>query len=556
MTAFLVATSTTTAPNRNTGIVSPRFHLRSARHMPEDLLASILEGMSQTRGRGKKPSSTTLATGSNIGLSKPPVAIGTNGVNGTAAHVKRKAVDYDEEVEGFQFSRATEAKKLKKPNATLRISKKNNPEKITEHAAESLQGEYTTAKDEQTIGTPVVEQSSSTKITLPFADTPVIQRNKEMRKEKARKGPRRSSLSLRGRRASLLIETGASNALPHEKVDAADFYKHIESDGLTEPKRMKQLLTWCATRALGDKPTGSRSEDESAKLAARVIQEELLQDFGDRPELSDWFGRQESCPPAVVIKRPNPKNVQNAEKIVELEEHIRQYVPYLSTKLNIQDQVLIDLSFSFASWLRLQLERQALAALLRPASVPLLKPKPSTSSEPEQQSSSNSIIPNLRRRLPDLSSSIDFSILHPSQQSLLATIQQQPKEPGPRPKQQLVKKPDVTPSFTSSPSVVSQRLTHLSDSLAPTLDSFAAGMHDIELFRQASHSFGGRVLRECALRLDERDADIWRGSRPLSEAVVSGANVDEGGSSGVSITSDGKEDLNPVLRALTKLERR
>lgn len=135
-------------------------------------------------------------------------------------------------------------------------------------------------------------------------------------------------------------------ALPHDAVDAAHFYKHIEGEGLPEPRRMKQLLTWCATRALGKKPSGSRSEDESARLAgtqgilqqlffhsgwltwsvaARVIQEELLKDVGSRSELSDWFGREETTPPPVVVKKPNPKNVHNADKIKELEDHIQKY---------------------------------------------------------------------------------------------------------------------------------------------------------------------------------------------------------------------------------------
>ena len=48
----------------------------------------------------------------------------------------------------------------------------------------------------------------ATKIALPFADTPIIRRNKEMRKTNA---IRRSSLGMRGRRASSLIDTGKSN---------------------------------------------------------------------------------------------------------------------------------------------------------------------------------------------------------------------------------------------------------------------------------------------------------------------------------------------------------
>lgn len=45
-------------------------------------------------------------------------------------------------------------------------------------------------------------------------------------------------------------------ALPHDDVDSLEFYKHIES-GLPEPRRMRQLLTWCGTRALGEKPAPS-----------------------------------------------------------------------------------------------------------------------------------------------------------------------------------------------------------------------------------------------------------------------------------------------------------
>jgi kinetochore protein Mis13/DSN1 len=50
------------------------------------------------------------------------------------------------------------------------------------------------------------------RIMLPFADTPVITRNKEMRKG-SKDGHRRSSTGLRGRRASSLIDSGMSNGM-------------------------------------------------------------------------------------------------------------------------------------------------------------------------------------------------------------------------------------------------------------------------------------------------------------------------------------------------------
>lgn len=52
---------------------------------------------------------------------------------------------------------------------------------------------------------------AGTKVALPMADTPVIQRNKELRGAKSDKGRRRSSLGMRGRRASSLIDSGTSN---------------------------------------------------------------------------------------------------------------------------------------------------------------------------------------------------------------------------------------------------------------------------------------------------------------------------------------------------------
>ena len=89
---------------------------------------------------------------------------------------------------------------------------------------------------------------------------------------------------------------------------------------------MRQLLTWCATRAMHPKPQGTNFEEASARSAARVIEEELLKDLANKSELSDWFSR-EDVPTTVVPfpERPHPKNLQNTEKIAELEEQIKRY---------------------------------------------------------------------------------------------------------------------------------------------------------------------------------------------------------------------------------------
>lgn len=106
----------------------------------------------------------------------------------------------------------------------------------------------------------------STVISLPFSDTPIINRNKELRK-KGGNGARRSSLGLRGRRASSLIDNGHS-AIPHREVDTSEFYKHIEAEGLSEPRRMKQLLTWTGERCMGEKPAHGDA-DSGAELAGK-----------------------------------------------------------------------------------------------------------------------------------------------------------------------------------------------------------------------------------------------------------------------------------------------
>ncbi|KAL9098265.1 MAG: hypothetical protein Q9163_006049 [Psora crenata] len=220
---------------------------------------------------------------------------------------------------------------------------------------------------------PIEITFDSTTIALPFADTPIIRRNQEMRRGAA-SGSRRSSLGMRGRRASSLIDTGKSNALPHDEVESVEFYKHIESEGLSEPRRMRQLLTWCGTRALDDKPTFG-TEDGNAVLAAREIQSQLLKDFSTKSDLSDWFGRNEGPPPPSPPKA-NPKNIANQAKIQELEQELA----------------------------RLQTERHAWDALLR---------APTTSID----------------RNPDMSI-IDASILPSGSQAILSNLTSSAEQPS------------------------------------------------------------------------------------------------------------------------------
>ncbi|PTB38855.1 hypothetical protein M441DRAFT_81984 [Trichoderma asperellum CBS 433.97] len=168
---------------------------------------------------------------------------------------------------------------------------------------------------------PVHETSTEpTKIKLPMSDTPIINRNKEMRKKGGTGGSRRSSLGSRGRRASSLIESGQT-AIPHREVSTTAFYKHIEAD-LLEPRRMKQLLIWCGERALSAKPRGTLNS--GAVLGARAIQDQLLKDFSSRSEFSDWFNREDKAPKAPVILRPNPRNIELDEKLATLQAKVKR----------------------------------------------------------------------------------------------------------------------------------------------------------------------------------------------------------------------------------------
>ncbi|KAH8725925.1 Mis12-Mtw1 protein family-domain-containing protein [Phaeosphaeriaceae sp. PMI808] len=216
------------------------------------------------------------------------------------------------------------------------------------------------------------------RIMLPFADTPVITRNKEMRKG-SKDGPRRSSTGIRGRRASSLIDSGLSNALPHSEVEVRDYYKYIEQS-LPEPRRMKQLLTWCGSRALPAKPSGD-VKNANAIMAARAIQQELIDDFANKPELSDWFSREETSV-IPVVKKPNPQNEKNKATLQELEEEVK----------------------------RLEEEEAAWEAL---ASTTKSKPTPAPSQPPPSE--------------------IDPSLLSPSQATILSALQQPHHHPQPQP---------------------------------------------------------------------------------------------------------------------------
>ncbi|THX25966.1 hypothetical protein D6D10_09816 [Aureobasidium pullulans] len=308
------------------------------------------------------------------------------------------------------------------------------------------------------------------KIPLPFGETPVLRRNKEMRKLSAEKS-RRSSSGMRGRRASSLIEAGSSRAVPHNQVETNEFYKHI-SQTLVEPKRMRQLLMWCGHRALPEKSGGGQmnAAETAAMHAARVIQEELLNEFSARNNLSYWYDREDTAP-TVLVKKPNPRNIQNAEKLQQLEAELA----------------------------RLQEEKRAWDDLLTSTSPP----KDSTTPAETEASSSH-------MQLDISPTAIDPSLLDPSQadllQTLLSGISLNSSEPS------------TTPAPTSTLESTKQRIGTIASTLEFKIDKLADGAHKLEQYRAGAQRLADHVLSVGAEKLEERDKSV----REKSSAATGG----------------------------------
>ncbi|KAF7874093.1 hypothetical protein EAF04_002765 [Stromatinia cepivora] len=298
-------------------------------------------------------------------------------------------------------------------------------------------------------GAPVPEESNrstieapnnthSTVIALPFSDTPIINRNKELRK-KGGTGQRRSSLGMRGRRASSLIDSGYS-AIPHKEVETSQFYKHIE-DGLPEPRRMKQLLTWTGERALPEKPAHG-DPDSGAKLAARAISEALLKDFGTNSTFSNWFDREEKQPTRItkVVKKPNPKNIEAEENMQALEARVKQ------------------LEIEKAQWISFKKPPASLLPLF-----------------PNTDADTNPLSP----------SQIDATLLDPEQSDILSLIN--------------------SSSSLSLRENVSERLKTIHQEIEGKVDRFVDGIHKIERYGETVGRVADKILGLSAVRLDERE---------------------------------------------------
>lgn len=176
------------------------------------------------------------------------------------------------------------------------------------------------------------EHSTSFQVALPVEDSPIIRKNKEMRENTNR----RSSLGKRGKRASS-IGNGFS-ATPHDTIPTEEFYKHIDQD-LSDPQKMRQLLTWCSTRMLeldGRKHIKQKNlvpqSDITTLNIAKMIKEEMVKDLKDGKINTSWWDsdsgenkdKEQVEEEEELPKKPNERNTLNANLLEKLKDRLAE----------------------------------------------------------------------------------------------------------------------------------------------------------------------------------------------------------------------------------------
>ncbi|KAL2913306.1 hypothetical protein HK105_207184 [Polyrhizophydium stewartii] len=163
-------------------------------------------------------------------------------------------------------------------------------------------------------------------VPLPVADTPRIVRNRQMREDGERR--RRSSIGMRGKRISSALGDGDLPGLPHETIPSSEYYRLTDAEQ-SDPVRMRQLLVWCAQKAMEEMPSRMSSSSTSTDRIVREIQLEVIKGLHDKSINVSWYQRpafariaqtnenegSSDTAPSQAGKRPHPLNVENAKKI-------------------------------------------------------------------------------------------------------------------------------------------------------------------------------------------------------------------------------------------------
>ncbi|KAK3715971.1 hypothetical protein LTR37_006701 [Vermiconidia calcicola] len=358
-------------------------------------------------------------------------------------------------------------------------------------------------------------EEKTMRIQLPFADTPIIKRNKEMRKASAETSHRRSSSGMRGRRASSLIDEGRGNeasellppaasnrsrscpelntqvsglstppssenvafrppeaialnsiaqetladdripttALPHSEVSSADFFKHISAE-VTEPRRMRCLLGWCGTRALPAKPDAPTESTVGLNLEFRALQAaRVIQEELSQDLTSKGILSDWFSRDDSVPPRIPLRKKPNPRNVAN------------AAKAEELERELERLKKDRAEW------DELIASAASPSAA-----SPSSPSKPHAEDDGS------------------LSPLHPElldspQRAILEQLQA------------------LTTQSLTDPSAIQQRLRDISENLEFTVDQFAHGVHALNTTKETAERLADRSLADAAGILEEREKD-------------------------------------------------
>jgi kinetochore protein Mis13/DSN1 len=180
--------------------------------------------------------------------------------------------------------------------------------------------------------------------------------------------------------------------------------------------------------------------------------------------LSDWFSRDDEPQQQVALrKKPNPRNIANAAKAIELELELERYG---STAPTIRGKILIIR--------RLKKERQEWDNLAKSA-IPAPTPE-NQKAAPEPQTTLRGLSP------------LNSDLLSSPDRAIFAQLN------------------ELTTS-SSGTNALQQRLQSISSSLEFSIDQFAHGVHAMATTRDMAECVADRSLKDATDILEERDKE-------------------------------------------------
>lgn len=109
---------------------------------------------------------------------------------------------------------------------------------------------------------------------------------------------------------------------------------------------------------------------------------------------------------------------------------------------------------------------------------------------------------------PPSLSEIDSTLLDPEQAAIISALQIPHQQPTPPDTQEAGQRPPSSTFTFTSPGALQTHLNKLSQSLEPSIDLFADGVHKIEQYRNTAERVADRVLGTASKRLEERDREV------------------------------------------------